>query len=78
MKFVGWILRVPSSMMIAMVRFYQLAISPMFPATCRFEPTCSGYFIQAVKKYGAIRGGLKGIWRIMRCHPWGGSGHDPP
>ncbi|MEM7784315.1 MAG: membrane protein insertion efficiency factor YidD [Planctomycetota bacterium] len=64
--------------MILMVRFYQVCISPLLPASCRYTPTCSAYFIEAVKKYGAIRGGFKGVCRICRCHPWGGEGHDPP
>ncbi|MGM9746950.1 MAG: membrane protein insertion efficiency factor YidD [Paludibacteraceae bacterium] len=59
------------------IRFYQVAISPHFPAACRYTPTCSQYAIEALRKYGP----LKGLWlatrRILRCHPWGGSGYDP-
>ena len=59
------------------IRFYQVAISPHFPATCRYTPTCSQYAIEALRKYGP----LKGLWlaarRILRCHPWGGHGYDP-
>ena len=59
------------------IRFYQVAISPHFPAACRYTPTCSQYAIEALRKYGP----LKGLWlaarRILRCHPWGGHGYDP-
>ena len=68
----------PGLAMIALVRCYQYGISPWFPARCRYEPTCSQYFIEAVRKYGAVRGAWRGAWRICRCHPWGGSGYDPP
>jgi putative membrane protein insertion efficiency factor len=60
------------------VRFYQVAIGPMLPKVCRYHPSCSEYFIQAVRKHGPVRGSIKGLWRICRCHPWGGSGYDPP
>ena len=46
-------------------------------AWCRFTPSCSTYFIQAVEEHGALKGSLMGIWRILRCNPWGGCGHDP-
>jgi conserved hypothetical protein YidD len=60
-----------------MVRFYQVAISPLKPPTCRFTPTCSSYTLEALRKYGLFKGGRLAIKRIMRCHPWGGSGYDP-
>jgi uncharacterized protein len=65
------------------VRFYQLSLSPLLAllggpgSGCRFQPSCSEYFLQAVETYGALRGTLLGLKRIARCHPWGGSGHDP-
>lgn len=59
------------------VYFYQKAISPMFPPSCRFVPTCSQYMIEAVKKHGILKGGWLGIKRILRCNPWGGKGFDP-
>ncbi|MBR5885798.1 MAG: membrane protein insertion efficiency factor YidD [Alistipes sp.] len=62
---------------IALVRFYQICISPLKPATCRFTPTCSQYAIEALRKHGAIKGLWLTIKRIARCHPWGGSGYDP-
>ncbi|MDD3468389.1 MAG: membrane protein insertion efficiency factor YidD [Thermoguttaceae bacterium] len=60
------------------VRVYQLLISPLIGPCCRFQPTCSQYFIEAVQKYGVIRGTLKGIWRILRCNPFCKGGYDPP
>lgn len=62
---------------ILLVRFYQVAISPLKPPTCRFSPTCSTYALGALKKYGLLKGGRLALRRIMRCHPWGGSGYDP-
>lgn len=73
-----WIVRLPSLLLIAGVRFYQLCIGPLLGRHCRFEPSCSHYFIQAVNKYGAVRGATKGVWRICRCHPWHPGGYDPP
>jgi len=62
---------------ILLIRFYQGAISPFFPATCRYTPTCSEYGVQALKKHGAFKGGWLTLKRIGSCHPWGGSGYDP-
>ncbi|AWM12616.1 membrane protein insertion efficiency factor YidD [Flavobacterium sp. NRK F10] len=59
------------------IRFYQVAISPYTPATCRYEPTCSHYTVEALKKHGLFKGGWLAIKRILSCHPWGGSGYDP-
>ncbi|MCQ2547813.1 MAG: membrane protein insertion efficiency factor YidD [Clostridia bacterium] len=60
------------------VRGYQKFISPLFPATCRFYPTCSEYFVQAVKKYGVFKGSYLGIKRILKCNPWSKDcGYDP-
>jgi putative membrane protein insertion efficiency factor len=70
--------RLPQLALIAAVRCYQYAISPWLGPRCRYQPTCSTYFIEAVRKYGALRGGWRGLRRILRCHPWGGSGYDPP
>lgn len=63
--------------LIGLVRGYQIFISPLLPKTCRFYPTCSEYFIQAVRKYGALKGTWIGIKRICRCHPFNPGGYDP-
>lgn len=70
--------RIPALCIIALVRLYQLTLSPIFGRQCRFQPTCSHYMIQAVEKYGALRGTAKGLWRILRCQPFGRGGYDPP
>ncbi|HBG19746.1 MAG TPA: membrane protein insertion efficiency factor YidD [Desulfobulbaceae bacterium] len=62
---------------IGFVRGYQYCISPLFPPSCRFIPTCSAYTIEAIEKYGVIRGILLGLWRILRCHPFSRGGYDP-
>ena len=59
------------------VNLYQLLLSPLLGKNCRFEPTCSNYFIEAVNEWGVFKGSWLGIKRIFRCHPWGGFGHDP-
>ncbi|HHT23495.1 MAG TPA: membrane protein insertion efficiency factor YidD [Bacteroidales bacterium] len=59
------------------VYFYRYAISPLTPPSCRYTPTCSAYAIEAVKKHGVLKGGWLATKRILSCHPWGGSGHDP-
>ncbi|BCI63987.1 membrane protein insertion efficiency factor YidD [Coprobacter secundus] len=69
-KFFSWILLIP-------IYFYRACISPLKPPTCRFVPTCSEYAIQAIKKYGPLKGTYLAIKRILHCHPWGGSGYDP-
>jgi len=60
-----------------LIRFYQGAISPLFPATCRYQPTCSHYASEALKTHGLAKGGRLAIKRIFSCHPWGGKGYDP-
>jgi uncharacterized protein len=61
---------------LALIKFYRLVISPLKPPTCRFYPTCSEYGLQAIRKYGAIRGGYLTIKRIMKCHPFHPGGID--
>lgn len=63
--------------LIVVVRFYQLCISPLTPPACRFTPTCSQYALEALRKYGPLKGGWLALRRLARCHPWGGSGYDP-
>ncbi len=62
---------------IFLIRVYQYTISPFFPNSCRFTPTCSQYGIEAFRKYGVFKGFWLTLKRISRCHPWGGSGYDP-
>lgn len=64
-------------LMILLIRFYQAAISPYLPPSCRYTPTCSVYGVEAIKKYGPLKGGWLTLKRISSCHPWGGSGYDP-
>jgi putative membrane protein insertion efficiency factor len=64
--------------LVGMVRLYQWTISPLLGRRCRFTPSCSEYMIQAVHKYGALRGVWRGLLRICRCHPWHPGGFDPP
>jgi putative membrane protein insertion efficiency factor len=59
------------------IRFYQWVISPMLPAACRYQPTCSAYAVEAITRHGVLAGGWLTLRRLLRCHPWGGSGFDP-
>ena len=77
-KALKFLISIPGRMLILFVRIYQKLISPLYGDVCRFEPSCSHYFIGAVQKYGVIRGGLKGLWRICRCNPFNKGGIDPP
>ena len=69
-KALSWVLILP-------IRFYQIAISPLLGPSCRFTPTCSEYARQALMKHGPFKGLYLAIRRLLRCHPWGGSGYDP-
>jgi uncharacterized protein len=62
---------------IILIRFYKKFVSPLFPPSCRFYPTCSEYAIQALDKYGVIKGGLMAGWRVLRCNPFNKGGYDP-
>ena len=64
-------------LLILIIRIYQKFISPILPQTCRFYPTCSAYFIQALEKYGFFKGSYLGIKRILKCHPFHPGGYDP-
>jgi hypothetical protein len=70
-KVLGWGL-------IGLVLLYKLLLSPLLGPRCRFQPSCSTYFIEAVRKYGPVRGGWRGLCRVARCHPWNPGGWDPP
>lgn len=67
-----------SLLLIGGVRVYQSVIRPFLPPSCRFYPSCSEYFIAAVRKYGPVKGAWRGTRRICRCHPWNEGGYDPP
>jgi len=70
----GWL----QNGLIFLVRTYQRGISPLLGPSCRYDPTCSTYMIEAIRKYGAWRGMLRGLRRILRCHPFASGGYDPP
>jgi putative membrane protein insertion efficiency factor len=63
--------------LLLLIRVYRRMISPALPPSCRYHPTCSAYAAEAIGRYGALKGGYLAFRRIMRCHPWGGSGIDP-
>ncbi|MBL1231940.1 MAG: membrane protein insertion efficiency factor YidD [Flavobacteriales bacterium] len=71
---VKWII---SKIVVLLIRVYQLSISPFLGANCRYSPTCSQYSLEAIEKYGPLKGTWLAIKRISSCHPWGGHGHDP-
>jgi len=62
---------------VLLIKGYKKVISPLLPPSCRFYPTCSEYSIQALEKYGIVKGGAKSIWRIIRCNPFNNGGYDP-
>jgi len=64
-------------LLIGLARAWQIGPSRLIPPTCRYYPSCSHYAIQAIRKHGAIKGSWLAIKRLLRCHPWGGSGYDP-
>lgn len=70
--------RVVVALLAGLVRTYQRFVSPFLRPTCRFRPTCSVYFLASLKTHGAVRGTLRGLRRICRCHPWSRGGWDPP
>lgn len=70
-------LKILNYFLIVPIKLYQMFLSPLIGPSCRFTPTCSNYAINAINKYGPIKGFWLSIKRISKCHPWGGSGHDP-
>lgn len=70
MRLLSFVLRV-------LIRAYQWVLSPVLPGVCRYEPSCSEYAVQALARFGALRGGWLALRRVARCHPWGGCGYDP-
>ncbi len=73
-----WPGRLLAWVLIAVLRLYQVTISPLLGPACRFEPSCSRYMIGAIQKYGALSGVVRGLRRFSRCHPWNPGGYDPP
>jgi len=71
------LLTIPKLVVLNLLQAYKAAVSPMLPPACRYIPTCSEYAIEAVERYGALRGGLKAIMRVLRCHPFVQGGYDP-
>lgn len=73
----GFLVALPGLVLILVARAWQLGPSRVLPPTCRYTPSCSQYAIEAVRRHGAIKGGWLAFWRLLRCQPWGGHGHDP-
>ncbi len=73
----NWLKRIIQFPFILLIKLYQWVISPLTPAACRYNPTCSTYSIQAIKEWGVLKGGWLALKRIASCHPWGGYGDDP-
>ena len=71
------VMRLGSFVLLALIRGYQLLVSPFFPPSCRYFPSCSEYARQAVVRHGPLSGGWLAVTRLARCHPWGGLGYDP-
>ncbi|MFS0850501.1 membrane protein insertion efficiency factor YidD [Novosphingobium panipatense] len=76
-RFLAFLVSLPGLAIIGVARLWQIGPSAIMPPTCRYTPSCSQYAILAVRKHGAIKGGLLALWRLLRCQPWGGHGHDP-
>jgi putative membrane protein insertion efficiency factor len=73
-----WPRRILIALLIGLIRIYQYTLSPLLGNACRFEPSCSRYMIQSLRKYGLLRGLARGLRRLSRCHPWHPGGYDPP
>ena len=78
MNLLQQIVSLPAEAAVLLIRCYQKLLSPLLGRTCRFYPSCSEYFILAVRKYGLLAGSCKGAYRVGRCHPWNRGGYDPP
>jgi putative membrane protein insertion efficiency factor len=76
-KVLRLIVKLPANFLILLIKIYQYTLSPFIGRNCRYTPTCSNYGIEAIRKYGAIKGGWLTIKRVASCNPWGGSGYDP-
>jgi putative membrane protein insertion efficiency factor len=76
--FLHWPARALTALLVAAIRLYQLTVSPLLGPACRFEPSCSQYMVESLKKYGPFKGLARGLRRLSRCHPWNPGGYDPP
>jgi hypothetical protein len=74
----SWPAHAITAILIAMIWMYQVTLSPLLGQACRFEPTCSRYMVESLRKYGLLRGVARGLRRVSRCHPWDPGGYDPP
>jgi uncharacterized protein len=70
-------MNIAKTLLIGMIQVYRSLISPLFPPSCRYQPTCSAYAMEAIAQHGAILGSWMGLKRILRCHPWSAGGYDP-
>ena len=77
-RWLRWPERFLIACLVGVIRVYQYTLSPLLGPMCRFEPSCSRYMVEALRKYGLLRGGWRGAKRICRCHPWHPGGYDPP
>ena len=66
------------ALLIKLIRLWQVFVSPVYPASCRFYPSCSNYAIMALEKHGVLKGSAKALWRVLRCNPWSKGGVDLP
>ena len=73
-----WPGRVIGACLIGLIRVYQVTLSPLLGPACRFEPSCSRYMVESIKKYGTWKGLARGLRRVSHCHPWHPGGYDPP
>jgi uncharacterized protein len=75
---VRWPARVIAAHLILIIQLYQITLSPLLGPACRFEPTCSRYMVESLRKYGVLKGLSRGLRRLSKCHPWNPGGYDPP
>lgn len=76
-RLVSFLRKAVRTLLVMLIRGYQFFISPYFPTSCRYHPTCSNYALEAIKIHGALKGIALTAWRILRCHPWSAGGEDP-
>lgn len=77
-RLLRWPERAAIALLVALIWVYQRTLSPLLGPACRFEPSCSRYMVESLRKYGLFRGAARGLRRFLRCHPWNPGGYDPP